>query len=142
MTLSGTVKPTIAAGQAADAAGNTNTASTSTDNTVTYNDTTAPILTITSFTKSGTTVTVSGTGGTTPGDNSTITIVICTTLNGTQCNNPQTVVTLTASRDGITGAWTATSAALGTQPTLYARVTQTDLAGNVGSASAGPISTP
>jgi Bacterial Ig domain len=46
MTGSGTVRPTIAAGSAADAAGNGNTASSSTDNTVTYNDTTAPTVTI------------------------------------------------------------------------------------------------
>ena len=38
--------------------------------------------------------------------------------------------------------WSVTSAALGTQATLYARTTQTDLAGNSGTATAGPLSTP
>jgi Bacterial Ig domain/Bacterial Ig-like domain len=46
MAGNGTVRPTIAAGSAADAAGNGNTASTSTDNTVTYTDTTPPTVTI------------------------------------------------------------------------------------------------
>ena len=142
MTTSGTVQPSLAAGRAVDAAGNTNTASTSTDNTVTY-DTTAPTVTITLFTPSlfGT-VTALGTGGTSPGDNPTITVVICT-VSSVTCPAPQTVGTLTTTRDAITGAWTVTSGSLATNPTLYARAKQTDQAGNTGtSTAAGPITNP
>jgi hypothetical protein len=140
MTGSGTVIPTIPAGGAADLAGNLNTASTGTDNSILYNDTTPPVVTITSFTATGGTVTASGTAGLSPGDSDTVTVVICTQSNMT-CASP--VATLTTTRNPTTGAWTVTSTALGTRPTLYARAKQTDLAGSTGtSPAAGPISIP
>ena len=43
----------------------------------------------------------------------------------------------------VTGAWSVTSASLGTSPLLYARATQTDQSANTGaSAAAGPIVIP
>ena len=70
-------------------------------------------------------------------------MVLCTT-NVFPCTAPNTKATLTgvAVDPGI-GAWNATSAVLGTTGTLYARVTQTDLTGNIGSSVIlGPIAVP
>ncbi len=140
MTRTGTVIADIAASAAQDVAGNANSASTSTDKTVTFTDATAPVVVISSFTPGGSQTTVStGTAGFGPGDAATITLVLCK-VNVYPCAVANTVATLTPTVTPGTGAWTVTSAALGTQPTVYARATQTDLTGNTGtSAVLGPI---
>ena len=146
MTRSGTVIPTFATSGAQDIAGNNSAAATSTDRTVTYTDNLAPAVTITDFTASGggsQTATISGTGSRDLGDNLSVTVVLCT-QNAFPCIAGNTKATLTGIPvSPATGAWTVTSASLGTTPTLYARATQTDLTGNVGiSAVAGPVTVP
>ncbi len=140
MTRTGTVVVDIAASAAQDVAGNLSTASTSTDKTVTFTDATAPVVVISSFTPGGSQTSVStGTAGFGPGDAATVTLVLCK-VNVYPCTAGNTLATLTATVTPVTGAWTVTSAALGTQPTIYARATQTDLTGNTGtSAILGPI---
>ena len=79
MTKTGTVIPKVAASAAQDVAGNLNGASTTTDSTVTYTDTTAPTVAISSFAPGASqSATVSGTAGFGPGDNPTVTVVLCT----------------------------------------------------------------
>ncbi len=140
MTKSGTVIPALAASSARDLAGNLAAAATYTDRTVTYTDNVAPSVSITDFAAdAGQTATTNGFASFGPGDNLTLTVVLCTT-NVFPCTAPNTKATLTGvAVNAGTGAWSVTSAFLGTTPTLYARATQTDLTGNVGnSAIAGP----
>ena len=141
MNRAGTVIATVAAGQAQDAAGNSNVASTSSDNTVTYNDNIAPTVSITSFTATaGQSATISGAAGIAPGDNATVTVVLCTQSSST-CSTGNTKATLTANVNPMTGVWTVTSGTLGTTPSLYARAISSDLSGNTRKTSAeGPIS--
>ncbi|MGI8457341.1 MAG: Ig-like domain-containing protein [Propionibacteriaceae bacterium] len=146
MTKTGSVQSSIAAGKAQDDAGNTNLASTAIDNTVTYTDTTAPTVEISSFAAStGQThrVTVAGTAGHDLGDDTHLIVVLCTQDNY-PCAAGDTTATLTGvSVDATTGAWTVTSAALGTVPELYARATQTDASANTtNSAVVGPVAVP
>ncbi|MEQ1735644.1 MAG: Ig-like domain-containing protein, partial [Rhodoglobus sp.] len=137
MTKTGTVIPRVPASVAQDLAGNLNTVSTSTDVTVTYNDTTAPTVPITEFVAVATqAVRVSGTASTAPGDGTAITVVICT-VNVFPCVVGNTKATLNTT--AVSGAWTVTSATLGTFPVLYARATQIDLSANTGASVAGPI---
>ncbi len=142
MTRTGTVIPAIAAGIASDTAGNLNAVATYTDRTVTFNDTTAPPVSIARFTAAGDgsqTATVSGTASHGLGDNLTVTVVLCT-VNAYPCVAGNTKATLSAPVNASTGAWTVTSGALGSNPTLYARTTQTDLSANTGTSTVeGPI---
>ncbi len=140
MTQTGTVIVNLAAGAAQDTAGNLNVASTSTDQTVTYTDAAAPVVVITSFAPGASqTAVTSGTAGFGPGDALTVTVVLCT-VNVYPCAAGNTVATLTPSVTAGTGAWSVTSAALGARPTLYARATQADATGNVGTSGIlGPI---
>jgi hypothetical protein len=65
--------------------------------------------------------------------------VLCK-VNVYPCTVGNTLASLTPAVTPGTGAWTVTSAALGTQPTVYARATQTDLTGNTGTSTVlGPI---
>ena len=146
MTKTGTVIPAIAASVATDTAGNLNAIATYTDHTVTFSDITAPVVAITGFTGAtdGTqTATVSGAAGHGLGDNLTVTVVVCTS-NVFPCAAGNIKATLAGvSVNAGTGAWTVTSASLGTSPTLYARATQTDLSANTGtSAISGPVAIP
>ncbi len=141
MTRTGTVIPALAASAARDLAGNPSAVATYTDHTVTYTDNVAPTVAITGFVAdAGQTASVNGLAGFGLGDNLTVTVVLCT-ANVFPCTAPNTKATLTgvAVNPG-TGAWNVSSALLGTTATLYARATQTDLTGNIGtSAVAGPI---
>jgi Bacterial Ig-like domain len=139
MTKTGTVIASLPVGAAQDTAGNSSAASTATDNNVAYIDSTAPVISISSFTAgAGQTATITGVAGITPGDSSTVTIVLCK-VNVFPCTAGNTLATLTATANGV-GAWTTTSASLGTQPVLYARVSQSDATGNTGvSVVAGPV---
>ena len=146
MTKTGTVIPAIAASKATDTAGNFNTAATFTDHTVTYIDTTAPAVVINTFTAvpdASQTATIGGTAGFGLGDSLTVTVVLCT-QNVYPCiagNTKATLVGVIVSP--TTGAWTVTSGALGTNATLYARATQADVTGNIGTSTiAGPIAIP
>ena len=143
MTKTGTVIPKVAISVATDAAGNLNPVSTTTDSTVTYTDATSPTVDISGFGPGALqSATASGTAGFGPGDNPTLTVVLCTT-NVFPCLAGDTKATLTPSVNATTGAWSDTSGTLGTNATLYARATQTDLAGNTGqSLVAGPIAIP
>ena len=144
MTKSGTVIPALALGAAKDLAGNSSTVATYTDRTVTYTDNVAPPVTITGFAAApGQTATINGFAGFGLGDNLTLTVVLCTT-NVFPCTAPNTKATMSGvAVNAGTGAWSVTSALLGTTGTLYARATQTDLTGNIGnSAIAGPIEIP
>lgn len=142
MTKTGTVIPKVAA-SATDAAGNLNAISTTTDSTVTYTDSTAPTVTINSFTPGASqSAPASGMAGFGPGDSATITLVFCT-VNVFPCTAGNTKATLTPRVNATTGAWSVTSGTLGTNPSLYAKGTQTDLTGNTGSSAvAGPIAIP
>jgi len=144
MTRSGTVIPALALGAAKDLAGNPSTVATYTDRTVTYIDVDAPAVTITGLVAApGQAATINGFAGNSPGDSPTLTVVLCTT-NVFPCTVPNTKATLTGvAVNPVTGAWTVTSAALGTTGALYARAAQTDLTGSTGnSAVAGPIEIP
>ena len=144
MTKSGTVIPALAASSARDLAGNLAATATYTDRTVTYADTVAPTVSITSLVAdAGGTATTRGFAGIDPGDTLTVTVVLCTT-NVFPCSLPSTVATLIGVIvNPTTGAWSVTSAALGTTPALYARASQTDLTANTGySGIAGPIAIP
>ncbi len=144
MTKTGTVIPALAASSARDLAGNLASAATYTDRTVTYTDNVAPSVSISGLVAGpGQTATTNGVAGVGPGDNLTVTVVLCTT-NVFPCTAPNTKATLTGvAVNASTGAWSVTSAGLGTTPTLYARASQTDLTGNVGnSAIGGPIDIP
>lgn len=141
MTRTGTVIPALAASAARDLAGNLSATATYTDRTVTYTDSVAPSVSITGFVAgAGQTATTTGSAGFGLGDNLTLTVVLCTT-NVFPCAAPNTKATLTGvTVNAGTGAWSVTSAVLGTTATLYARATQTDLSGNTGnSAIAGPV---
>ncbi len=118
-------------------------ASTSSDNSVSYDDNVAPTVSITSFTASaGQTATISGLAGIGFGDNSTVTVVLCT-QSSTTCTAGSTKATLTANVNPTTGAWTVTSGSLGATPVLYARAKSSDLSGNTRTSSgAGPIAIP
>ena len=98
-----------------------------------------PTVAITSFTKTvGQAVVVTGTGGRATGDLPTVTVVLCLT-NATTCATADVAARLTATV-GTTGAWTVTSGNLN-KLTVYARATQADSSGNVGSSAvAGPVS--
>ena len=143
MTKTGTVIANVAASKVTDAAGNNNVASTNTDSTVTYTDNTAPTVGISSFASGALqSATASGTAGFGPGDSTTVTVVFCTS-NVFPCLGGEIMATLTPSVNATTGAWSATSGTLGTNATLYAKATQTDLQGNIGqSLIAGPITIP
>ncbi len=144
MVRTGTVIPSLAASAARDLAGNLSSAATYTDRTVTYNDTVAPAVSITGFGPDGAgAATISGTADFGLGDNLSVTVVLCT-VNVFPCSGPNTKATLTGVPvDAGTGAWNVTSGFLGTTTTLYARATQTDLTGNIGtSAVAGPVAIP
>ncbi len=144
MTKSGTVIPALASGAAKDMAGNLSSTATYTDRTVTYTDNIAPEVSITGFgADPGQTATVSGVASYGLGDNLTLTVVLCTT-NVFPCSAPNTRATLTGVVvNAATGAWSVTSAVLGTTGTLYARATQTDQTGNIAnSVIAGPIEIP
>ena len=107
---------------------------------MTYSDTVAPIPTITALTAAGgQTAAVSGTGGTNPGDAATVSVVLCTSASF-PCAAGNTKATLVAAVDPTTGAWSVTSAALGTVANLYAQAGQTDATANVGKSTvAGPV---
>ena len=143
MTRTGTVIPAIAASIATDTAGNLNAAATYTDRTVTYTDNVAPTVGISSFTPGAAqAATASGTAGFGLGDPSTLTVVFCT-VNSFPCAAGNTKATLTPTINPASGDWSTTSPSLGTLVTLYAKATQTDLTGNIGSSPvAGPISIP
>lgn len=140
MTRTGTVIPALAASAARDLAGNLSATGTYPDRTVTYTDNVAPAVSITGFVPdAGQTATTNGIAGFGLGDNPTLSVVLCTT-NVFPCAAPNTKATLTGVMvDAGTGAWSVTSAVLGSTATLYARATQTDLTGNVSNSSiAGP----
>ena len=66
--------------------------------------------------------------------------MLCKT-NTFPCVGGNILATLTTSVNATTGAWNVQSGNLGTQATVYARASQTDVAGNIGNSSiAGPIS--
>ena len=126
--------------RATDVAGNLGPSSGSTTITV---DTVAPTVSITSFTASaGQSATISGQAGILPGDDGTVTVVLCTQSSAT-CIAGSTKATLTANVNPSTGAWSVTSGSLGATPTLYARAKSSDLSGNLRTSSgAGPIAIP
>ncbi len=143
MTKTGTVIASFATSGAQDLAGNNSAAATYSDRTVTYTDTVAPVVAITGFTAAvdgSQTATVNGTADYGMGDNLTVTVVLCTQATF-PCIAGNTKATLTGVPvSPTTGAWTVTSATLGTTSTLYARATQTDLTGNIGTSTvAGPV---
>jgi hypothetical protein len=129
MTVNGTVRPTIAAGSAGDAAGNPNTASTSTDNTVTY-DTTAPASpTALAY--------VDGPAGS--GDKVTGNAEANSVVTATQTQGPHVGTTYTASAT-VAGAFTITVDNVGAGTIVKYSVTAKDPAGNVSPAAVlGPV---
>jgi hypothetical protein len=124
MTGNGTVKPTIAAASASDAAGNTNTASTSTDNTVTY-DTVAP-------TAPNTLAYVDGNSG--PGDKITGKAEANSTITITQTLGPHTATAYTGIASAQ-GAFTVTVDNVGIGAIVTYSVTAKDAAGNTSPAT-------
>ena len=100
---------------------------------------TAPVVTTSSLTpnSSGHTAVASGTAGTAVGDASSVTVVFC---SNSSCSN--VLDTQTGVVNASTGAWSVTSKNLGNGTQVYARASQTDVAGNTGvSAIAGPVTT-
>jgi hypothetical protein len=125
-----------------DAVGNSGTASKTF-----VIDTAAPAVTATmsagSGNGNGAKVVVSGAAGIQPADAAhsadiptTITVTICTALNGNVCASGAIVDSATTS--GAGGSYTYTSKAIGTG-TYYATVTESDVAGNVGSVTTLPF---
>ncbi len=129
----GTLTIQIAAGAINDAATNASSASAVLSWTI---DTTAPIISLVTpadgSSTNDTTPAFSGTAGTLTGDSATVTVKIYT---GASVNPLNLVQTLTATRNGITGAYSVDSAALA-EGTYTAQASQSDTAGNTGSSSA------
>jgi len=140
-TFTATVAPALADGaytitaKATDAAGNTSAPSTSKSITI---DTVAPVISITSITAaSGHVVTVAGSGSHGANDVLTATATYC---DSSSCSNA--LGTKTGPINSSTGTWNASSNNLGNGTSVWARATEQDLAGNIGtSAIAGPVTT-
>jgi len=128
--------------RATDAAGNRSPASPPTTVTI---DRTGPLVSITSFTASGRRLDLQGTGGHQPGDDTTVTIVICAGTGPSgqtpptfPCANPADTFQRGVPADGT---WAA-SRQLAANTYYFARAEQTDTAGNVvASHIAGPVHT-
>ena len=118
-------------------------ASTSSDNTVTYDDDTAPTVSISSFTASaGQSATISGLAGIGFGDNSTVTVVLCTHERGhlhrrEHKGNPH------GQRQPHDRSMDCDIRFTRHHTVLYARAKSSDLSGNLRtSTGAGPIAIP
>jgi large repetitive protein len=114
--------------RATDVAGNVSACSTP----VSYReDSTAPALTIVGpGSTTSPTPPLTGTAGTSPGDGDTVTITV---YAGAGTSGP-VVATLTATRDALSGAYSATPPALASG-TYTAQVSQSDNAGNTGTST-------
>jgi hypothetical protein len=128
--------------RATDAAGHRSTAGPATTVTI---DRTGPLVSITSLTATGRRLDLQGAGGHQPGDDITVTVMICAgtgpagqTPPTFPCANPADIIQRGVPADGT---WTASSR-LEADTNYFAQAEQTDAAGNlVVSNIAGPVRT-